>query len=398
MITVNKVGESITGSYVIVENGKPVSKTYGVVYSEDAYKTMSDFAVKSENVESMDEYNELVQAFIPLTAEDHKKTVATICPYIYVNNSSKEYFLKQGDSISKVPMPASFVDRIITSFEKGIDVMPLIRFWTRLLRNPKFTLDKAELICGYIANTYVDVEYLEELMDKEGVSYEVARERATSLQTPVTQEGLLCTYKVSREILHKYIIDEEGNKKRVDRYTPTKTIDEVTGEITSKDNLPEFIEERIFEPAVVGQSHDAFYCGDTLGHIIKVGEVHRLDSWDQVDCRDYHSCVKGLHVGNLDYIRGYQHQSDAETHNIFVDPMHIGAVTNDGSAALRVKQYFVHSSFAGVNKSVYHSSTYAKLTDEEWAEMRKEAIDSLNAKLESKANKAVATIEHLNSL
>lgn len=80
---------------------------------------------------------------------------------------------------------------------------------------------------------------------------------------------------------------------------------------------------------------------------------------------------------NLDYIRGYQH-SGTETHYTFVDPMHIGAVTDDGSGALRVKQYFTYDSFAGVTKSIYHSSTYAALCDEEWAKVRAEAIEVTN--------------------
>jgi hypothetical protein len=397
MITVNNVNESITGSYVIVEEGKPVTKAYGVKFTEEAYAAMSDIAIKSESVESMEDYNKLVEEFIPYTIEDYKKTVETVCPYILYNENTKQYFLKQGELVSKVPMPKSFVDRILLSFEKGIDVMPLIHFWTRLLRNPYFSITKAELVCGYIANTFVDEELFKELMLKQGLSSDVARERATSLQTPITQEGLLCTYKVSREILHRYELDEEGNKVKVDRYAPTKTIDDITGEVTVQDNLPSVVEDRIFEPAVVGQGYDAFYCGAVLGHVIKVGEVHKLENWSQVDCRDYHSCVKGLHVGNLDYIKGYQ-CAGRETHNVFVDPMHIGAVTNDGSAALRVKQYFVHSSFAGVNKTVYHSSTYAAMTDAEWEDMRADAIKKNNERLAQMSEEIEGVTEALNAL
>ncbi len=93
-----------------------------------------------------------------------------------------------------------------------------------------------------------------------------------------------------------------------------------------------------------------------------------------MNCDDNNSCVPGLHVGNLDYIEGYMRGHNAHTHNTFVDPMHVGAVTNDGSGALRVKQYMTHSSFAGVTRSIYHSSTYAKLTDAEWKAMLEAAI------------------------
>ena len=50
--------------------------------------------------------------------------------------------------------------------------------------------------------------------------------------------------------------------------------------------------------------------------------------------------------------------------------MHIGAVPDDQDGAIRCKQYFVHSSLSGVNGSIYHSSTYAAKTDEEWADLR----------------------------
>ena len=54
--------------------------------------------------------------------------------------------------------------------------------------------------------------------------------------------------------------------------------------------------------------------------------------------------------------------------------MHVGAVPDDETGAIRCLQYFVHSSLAGVNGSIYHSSTYAAKTDAEWEEMRKEAV------------------------
>ena len=86
------------------------------------------------------------------------------------------------------------------------------------------------------------------------------------------------------------------------------------------------------------------------------------------------SCVKGLHFGGLKYIAFYS----GEIHNIFVDPMHIGAVPDDETGAIRCLQYFVHSSLAGVNGSIYHSSTYAAKTDEEWEEMRREAVQAFS--------------------
>lgn len=384
MINVNKIGDSITGSV----NGK----RFGIAYNEETYAKMVELAKASTTVETREEFNAIVAEFEPLTVETFADTVETACPYIHINRSTGKYYLKNEDGkISTFPMPKSFVDRILTSIEKGIDVLPLIKFWTRLLRNPVLTGRKASRICKYIAKTYVDYELVEELINEKGVSREVAIERATSLQTPITVEGLLSTYKVSREIKHKYILDEDGNRKKVDRYQVTKTIDDVTGKITETVAEPEFAEERIFEPAVVGQSHDAFLCDGVEGHIIKVGSRIVLPEWEQVNCNDDTSCVKGLHVGNLDYIKGYHREGVTERHYIFVDPMFIGAITDDGSGALRVKEYYVYDTFTGVTKGMYHSSTYAAMTDEAWKEMRNQAIEEAN-KLKAAIDEDIANL------
>ena len=58
--------------------------------------------------------------------------------------------------------------------------------------------------------------------------------------------------------------------------------------------------------------------------------------------------------------------------------MHVGAVPNSEDGAIRCLQYFVHSSLVGVNGSMYHSSKYAALTDEQWEEMKEEIIADYN--------------------
>ena len=88
-------------------------------------------------------------------------------------------------------------------------------------------------------------------------------------------------------------------------------------------------------------------------------------------------CVKGLHVGGLDYIRGYQ-RSGTETHNVFIDPMDIGAIPNDDTGAIRVMSYLVHSSFAGVNRSIYHSSRFAAISDAAFKKRVEAAIQATN--------------------
>jgi hypothetical protein len=83
-----------------------------------------------------------------------------------------------------------------------------------------------------------------------------------------------------------------------------------------------------------------------------------------------------------------------EIHNIFVDPMHIGAVPDDDTGAIRCKQYFVHSSLVGVNGSIYHSSSYAAMTDAEWDDMRIEAVEA-RAIVKAQCDREVAEINSL---
>ena len=208
-------------------------------------------------------------------------------------------------------------------------------------------------------------------------------------QMKITHEGLLNGYKVSREVLHKY--DAETGEQ-VDRYKRTFNVD--TGEIEG-DGLPEHVEDRLFEPAVMGSSGDAFFCEGENGyanpqHFIKVGCTHRLADWSQVNVNDTVSCVKGLHIGGLKYIAFYS----GEIHNIFVDPMHIGAVPCDEDGAIRCKQYFVHSSLAGVNGSIYHSSSYAAMTDAEWDDMRAKAVQEKSER-KAQCDREVAEINAL---
>ena len=58
--------------------------------------------------------------------------------------------------------------------------------------------------------------------------------------------------------------------------------------------------------------------------------------------------------------------------------MHVGAVPNSEDGAIRCIQYFVHSSLAGVNGGMYHSSAYAAMTDAEWEQLKKAVLDSMH--------------------
>ena len=364
MVNINVIGGVISISLK--------DETKVVPYTKSAYEKLTKLADKANNADTVDEYNKKCDKILVKVAEYTQtahQLVTSRCDWLEYNTYTQEYFLTlDGRIVSDIPMPQSLVDRIMDSIDKGVDFMPVIKLWTRFLRNPNLKnkgREFARRFAEFVNMKYVDPRTKNELIE-HGIEESVAAELSTIYQIKITQEGLLNGYKVSKEILHKF--DEETGE-RVNRYSRTFNID--TGEISSE-GLPEYVEDRIFEPAVMGNGGNAFYCGDTLGHFIRVGKVHRLESWDQVNCFDQLSCVPGLHVGGLYYINCYS----GEIHNVFVDPMHIGAIPNSRDGAIRCLQYFVHSSLAGVNGSMYHSSDYAKLTDKEWEDLREEILRS----------------------
>ena len=363
---VTETHTTISGSY----NGKP----FGVRFDQAKYDAMLKLQQESLEAKDMAELDGIYARFEPLTKETYKEAVETACPYIFVNNFTGKFYLKISNTLINKPLPQTFVDRILKSVEEGIDFMPLIKAYIRFLRNPNYTDKKAEKFVNYINKTYTDYKLAAQLMEEQGLSNEVAVELATRTQTPITEEGFLVTYKVSKEVDTKWAFDADGNKVKVPRYQAT--IDPDTGVVSY--DTPEFVEDRLFIPAVQRENGDAFHCTsldgsfDQEGHFIRVGRRHWLDTWDKVNCDDNRSCVPGLHTGNLDYIAGYQ-GSGTVTHNVLIDPALIGAFTDDGSGALRVKEYFVHSSFAGPNKSIYHSSKYGEVTDKQYEEWLEEA-------------------------
>jgi hypothetical protein len=388
MITINVIDDKICGSYG--------DTPFTVEYEKNLYDRMQQLSHKAQGVNTVEEYNEVMEEFAPLCVVDYTKTIETQCEYIHVNKATGEFFLKHNSVVSSIPMPQALVDRIFDSLDKDLDFMPLIKMWTRWLRNPilwrKMKQGHGNNFCERFFN-FVNMKYthpkMKEDLIEQGLTDEAASKRAEMYQMKITHEGLLNGYKVSTEVLHKY--DAETGEE-VDRYKRTFNID--TGEIEGG-GLPEFVEDRLFQPAMMGTSGDAFFCEGpngfaNPGHFIKVGCTHRLESWDQINVDDRRSCVKGLHIGGLMYINCYS----GEIHNIFVDPMHIGAVPDDSDGAIRCKQYFVHSSLSGVNGSIYHSSSYAAMTDAEWDDMRLKAVQEKSER-KAECDKEVAEMNAL---
>ncbi len=398
-ITVNSNGEFI--------NGNIGNDNFSIPYSKEDFDALNDIATLSERVSTMNDFKELVESAKKIVEKDRETIVESACPYLYIDKKTDKYFLKYNGVVSKVAMPQVFADRILLSMDKGLDYMPVIKMWTRFLRNPKVLQGNQDFVkrfSKYLDIKVVNNDLVEKLIFEKGYSRERAQQAATFTSIQITKEGMMLGYKVSKELLEKWILDEEGNPKKVLRFPKKVTgIDENSGLLTMEEPKEIASEERVFEPAVQGKRGDAFMCraiGATegpLGHIIKVGCVMALSSWDQINTNDNQSCVEGLHVGGLDYIRGYQ-DSDTQTHNVVIDPMDIGAIPDDNTGAMRVLRYFVLDVFNGINNSIYHSSSYAAFTDSEFAKFVEETLKAEKEYQAEVAKEGKEESDNLNSL
>ena len=365
MIVVNKMGDVI--------NVSAMNEEFSISYSEMKLAQLLAISEKSQTVTDMENFNILLEEVKDICSQAEEEKVEAFHPDIYKDSKTGAYHLKIDEGvISSVPMPSALVRRIEESMDKGIDISPLMKCWMRFLRNKK--ADKPSFANKFF--NYIDMKYkhpkIYEKKIEEGYTSDIAAEMAMVYQVKITNEGLINCYKVSKEVDWKYTAGEDGEPVKVNLYD--RTFDPLTGEVTGDKRDDLNAEERMFLPSMMGTSGDPFFCEGSItnakGHLIRVGHVHRLESWDLVDCNDNHSCVPGLHVGGLHYIACYS----GCIHNVFIDPMHIGAIPDDDTGAMRVIQYFVHSTMVAVNKSIYHSSKYAEKTDDQWQEVKAEIL------------------------
>lgn len=385
MITTNRLEDRIVGTI----NGKPFS----CMFSAEKFTAMRELQGKANTAATMDELRQIVSQFEILAKESYKELVQSRTEHLAVNPVTNEFFLRIDDGskvfVSDKALPVQFVERIMKALDKELEIEPLIKAWTYFLRpipgRPAYTHQRGEDFANYISAPYVNADMMRTLMQKEGLTEDAARVIATTTQVGITQEGLLACYKVSEEMFDPKYALKDGKKVEIPRYE--QKIDEETGLISYIE--PEFDEDRIFRPVMMREGGDAFWCEGngrrTLGHRIRVGCSHYLENWDQVSSPG----SKGLHCGGLEYIRGYQKEGTM-THNIFVHPSDIHSISMYGDGAMTVKRYFVHSTFKGANKNIYHSSDYGKLVDTEYQAILKEVILAEHEEKGKKVDEAVA--------
>lgn len=201
MIIINQNGEFITGSV----NGEQFS----ITFDQEKFYALKDCERKAQSVSTIAELQELVAQVKELAKESYKELVQTASPYLFVNKHTNKYFLKFNNTISSKALPKEFVEKILKSVDKKLDISPLVKCIARFLRNEKFTDSKFQKFADYICAPYVNQEEVERLVSKEGFTRERATEKATTSQVAITMEGLLVGYKVSEEVLTRFTLNEE---------------------------------------------------------------------------------------------------------------------------------------------------------------------------------------------
>lgn len=299
MLTINVISQEginvITGSI----NGTK----YNVPFGQEVMDELKGLQGKYESLATVDEFEAWVTKVedVLYRSENITDVITEVCTDLVKEGKTGRYFVTHTDQegnvhTSKYPVPDALVSVILESIDKKLDPTPVIKAWVRFMRNPNFTAAKAERFAAYITSLVVDKEEYYRLVEEEGFTSDMAEARATYNDVMISAEGQIVCKKYAKLLTEGWFIDPETNKavKKPLFKTEDDTIDMQTGVITKgKTIFPEFNEELTFEPPVMGTGGDSFLCGDTLSHIIKVGQRIALENWNQVNTNDNTNCVKG---------------------------------------------------------------------------------------------------------
>lgn len=384
-LNVNRKNDRIIGSL----EGKP----FNIVFDQDKYEDLKMVVSRMEQSQSKETYLTMVEEAQSLIEVNFNEEVAAANGYLKFRVNSGTYHLvinkgEIGELVSDIPLPTALAERVVESYEEGADYMPLIMAWRRFLTRPKYHAEDANLFARYITSMFIDTKLVAELME-EGATEEAATELATFNDLAITTHGMLATYKVVDRVHKKYILvkDEDGNehKKEVSMFPSTKTIDEVTGEVTTVKGAPKFLEELTFKPAIWSDG-DKFFCGDKLSYMYKIGKEAVLP---EDATRNYQNTGGGggLYAGGLNYIKMYRSDT-REVLTCFIDPSEIISFQAEGQA-FRTNRMFINGimDVEGDMEGMYFVSTYAKESNERTAERFKAAVEKSTEKAEKKQAK-----------
>lgn len=371
------------------------------VVTEDTKTVLESTELALEKCVTGEEATSIVSGFMTYleTAVDKNVLSQYENENLFFNAYTKTYHVgKEVDGkqvVSKIAIPESLVTKMVEMHEKGMGITPMINACILFQGGEKFLFGKNDRASHYeyfantILRTFTDEAEALALMESDGLTKELAMEKATYQDVMLTKQGFMLLHKVvaeSKEV-YKAEFDADGvfiGKKLVPRHEIETLVDPETGEITQKEGVT-YIEERVFRPAIHrnGDDFDLLMPDGEISHgqNIKVGgEVSHAD-WGKVNCYDDVACVPGHHVGGLSYIDSWMREG-RETLNVLVDPGMVGAIPADD--AMRVKAYYVYSAkMPDAQKGFYHSASYETIRISDRAESLKRILEQADADKEN---------------
>lgn len=316
----------------------------------------------------------------------------------YLMSKGGTYYLHWDGYMTDIAVPKAFYN-FIRAYNDSDNIGKHL-MW--LFRNPmfvnpeKFGIDietKLHNYAKYVTDIWIDFDKHAQLI-QAGMTEEFANEQSVQTQLSIDKDGLLNTFKVvtPNNVNGDYIYSEEDDRvifKLRDGVTETKVVNPKTGELTVTYEDKRYAEQLDFLPAIQGESGDAFFSGEQLGHTVRVGKVHYLPEEDMVDCNDSHSCVKGLHLGNKDYIKMLERGNNV-TARCLLNPMDYRAVSQ-GEHVMRVIRYLTKDMMPRkyINKYFTTTDEYIRQSEESWNALLRDTVAAYNdeiKKLESRTS------------
>lgn len=362
MIIVNRKDDRITGAV----NGKP----FNILYSVEKFQNLSLNAARLDKSKNKKVYDDILVETNKLLEVDFQEEVASVNGFLKYRPATGKYYLvinkdTKNETISSVALPEVLADRIVESYENQQDYMPLVLTWRRYLAkfiDTTMTDEDLKYFAQYLTTEYINQEEVEQFR-ADGMTKEKATLAATYSDIAVTSSGYWVTYKVATVVKKIWTLKENketGKKEKVqvEAFPSSKTIDEVTGEVTKTAGKPKYWEEVTFKPAIWDDG-DKFMCDNELGYKYKIGKTHVLPD-DANRNYDHTFGGGGLYIGGQRYIENYG-APDRKTLTCFVDPADIISFQHSGSA-VRVNRLFVNGimDIEGELQGMYFISDYAK--------------------------------------
>lgn len=374
MILVNRKNDRITGA---IEG-----KTFNILFDQSKYETLGVLSSRLAQCKNKATYNSLLVNAREIILVDHKEEVASVNGYLKYKLNTGQYHLvinkgKKSEKVSRIPLPETLAERIVESYDVKDNYMPILLAWRRFLARHMGNAENCKLFANYLTAMYVNKEHKRVFMEEQGYTEEQAEISSTYNDIAITDFGFLATYKVVDVVkkIWKLTKDENGKqvKEQVEAFPSTKTIDEITGEVTKIAGTPKYLEEITFTPAI-HKNGDKFMCGSELGYKYKIGKEHVLPEGAARNLENTFG-GGGLYFGGQAYIEGYSGLK-TETLTCLIDPFDIISFQNDG-LAFRADRGFVNGAMMeGELEGMYFISDYAKESDSRMAAQFKKVLES----------------------